>query len=189
MLTRHKTALALWIVIVLSALGLLICVERPEFIPVTLISSVALWFSYLAYLFSEERFRLGLLDRRFEIYNNTLDFCSHVMQEGDLKLNDRNKDQIEKAFKSAHESFRGIGWHKSRALFGEDIQEVFEKLNKIYSWLLAYSHDPDVLDDPEKVMKHAEEWSNHMTTIWKIVNELPELFRPYIYFGDYKRDW
>jgi hypothetical protein len=51
---------------------------RWEAVFTTLFSAITAWFSYLAYRFSEERFRLDLLDRRWVIYEGVLEFCSRV---------------------------------------------------------------------------------------------------------------
>jgi hypothetical protein len=142
----------------------------------TIFSTLTAVFAYLAYGFSKEKFRLDLFDKRFAIYEETLKFCSQVMAEGSAK---------EKAIMAAEGSFRGIGYHKAQALFGEDIHELFSRLNKSYAWLSAFAQAPSGSMTPDVWARaHTEQ----LNFIWDTANKLPELFRSYMYFGDYKRD-
>jgi hypothetical protein len=149
-------------------------------------STATALFSYFAYRFSKEKFRLDLFDRRFAVYEATLEFCSRVMAEGSLRATTpEQRERVEHAIRAAEGSFRGIGWHKTQALFGEDIRPLFSKLNKSYAWLSTFG------DGPANSMPQ-EEWGRkymeHTEFIWDTVNRLPELFKAYVYFGDYKRE-
>ena len=142
-------------------------------------------FSYFAYRFSEERFRLDLFDRRFAIYEATLEFCSRVVQEGTLRAAaPEQREAVEQAIKAAERSFRGTGWHKAQALFGEDIALLFSKLNSSFAWLSTHGNGPGRMPQDE----WGREYTKHTDFIWDTVNRLPELFKSYIYFGEYKRD-
>jgi hypothetical protein len=61
---------------------------------------------------------------------------------------------------------------------------LFGKLNKSYSWLSSFSRGPG------QSMSH-EEWAMKLSEeemfIWETVNKLPDVFKPYMYFGDYRR--
>jgi len=150
--------------------------------PTLIISCLALGFSFHAYKFSKEKFRLDLLDRRWEIYLEVLKFCSGVMTHGGLPRHDKNDEErnesVVNALKAANASFRGMGYHKARSLFGPEIHEEFEKLNEAYAWLVS--------------QPKGEGWSEkedaHLLYVCTIIEKLPDLFRPYVYFGEYKNE-
>jgi hypothetical protein len=159
---------------------------NPTLLATMAFSTATAIFSYFAYRFSKEKFRLDLFDRRFAVYEATLEFCSRATAHGSLRaLTPEQREAAEQAIRAAEGSFRGIGWHKTKALFGEDIHKLFSKLNKSYAWLSAFGGGPG------NSMAH-EQWGREYTThtefIWDTVNRLPDLFRAYVYFGDYRRD-
>lgn len=140
-------------------------------------------FSYFAYRFSKERFRLELLAKRWEIYEETLKFCSMVVKYGGIpKYSDdpERNDSVIKGIQSAEQSFRGIGFHKTRSLFGPDIDKKFDQINRSYAWLLTFRDVP--IDE-----RTGGTWYEHVMTIYDSMIELPNLFKPYVYFGDYKK--
>jgi len=159
--------------------------EKWENIPTFLVSCIALSFSYYAYLFSKEKFRLDLFEKRWEVYIATLEFCSLVMKYGQIPKHSedktRNKEVLD-ALVAAQNSFRGVGYHKMRSLFGEDIYNLMEELNSAYSWLYSHSRKNTYTDEESEIE------DNHIRFIWETVKNLPELFRPYVYFGDYKNN-
>ena len=159
---------------------------NPTLLATMVFSTATAVFSYFAYQFSRDRFRLDLFDRRFAIYEATLAYCSRIIAHGDLAAaRPEDREAAEQAFRAAEGSFRGSGYHKARALFGEDINELFSKLNKSHAWLSAFGSGPG------RSMTH-EEWgtkyAEHSEFIWTTANKLPELFKHYMYFGDYKRE-
>ncbi len=162
---------------------LLVDVERYDLLPATFFSVITLHFSYLAYQFSQDKFRLDLFDKRWEVYKNTLEYCSIVTQQGRLVMTEDNKDQIANALRAADNSFRGIGWHKTRFLFGVEIYLLFKKLNESYAWLASYSERPS---DPKESAEWPKKMYDNSMFIWNTVQTLPDVFKPYIYFGDYK---
>lgn len=171
-----------FVVLVLSIL--LLEVKKLELLPATFFSATTAAFSYLAYKFSKEKFRLDLFDKRWVVYENTLEFCSRVTQQGSLRRTDNNQAEILAALQAANNSYRGLGWHKTRALFGDEIYDLFDKLNSSYGWLTALSEPPiDPIENAEWPQKQRE----HSTFIWETVNRLPDVFKPYVYFGDYRR--
>ena len=170
-------------VVLLCLSALLIDVKKYELLPATLFSAITALFSYWAYKFSEDKFRLDLFDKRWEVYEHTLEFCSLVTQQGTLKITQENRDQIVAAIKAAGNSFRGTGWHKTRALFGEEIHSLFEQLNQSYAWLSANSDRPS---NPSGSVEWAQKMYDNSMFIWNTVQTLPDIFKPYIYFGDYK---
>lgn len=154
-----------------------------ESVPTVVFGAITAILSYLAYRFSREKVRLELFDKRWAIYEETLKFCSLVTEQGTLRYTADNKDQIESAIKSAHSSFRGIGLHRASALFGPEIQKLFDDLNKSYSWLVTYS-DQSNGRDSNWPQKHY----HHLKFIWDTVQALPDVFKPYMYFGDIRND-
>lgn len=181
-LIRANCFFSLLILIISISTLMLFCINKSENIPALWLSGFALGFSYNAYIYTKEKFRLDLLDKRWEIYENTLEFCSLVTQYGSLTPTGQNDEKINQAIQAAHESFRGIGYHKTRALFGKDIYQLFEKLNESYAFLRSNIKAPS---DPNKHDAWAEKTHQHDIFIWETVNSLPEVFKPYIYFGDY----
>ena len=170
------------IFISVATVAVAIATNRFDLLPTIALGIVTSTLSYAAYRFSREKLRLDLFDKRWEIYQQTLEYCSTVTQQGTLKARNDNEENIKKAILAAHSSFRGIGFHKTRALFGSEIHELFEKLNKSYSWLIAYSDRPSDMEDWPKL--HSE----HVMFAWQTIQSLPEVFRPYMYFGDIKNE-
>jgi len=125
--------------------------NKPELVPQLWIGVTALELSYFACMFTAEKLRLDLLDRRFDIYEKTLSFCRAVMVHGSLDASKDNKEQI-----AAHESFRGIGWRRTQALFGEDIVSLFKKLNESFAHVIAFGGNraSDPRFDAEKYWNH-----------------------------------
>jgi hypothetical protein len=168
---------------VVSSFLLLWYLNKLEIFPATLFSVIAVFFSYHAYVFSKEKFRLDLFDRRVEIYKEMVDFCSIVCTYASLTANDGNKEDIKKAHQAAAASFRGIGYHKTNALFGEDIYELCKKLNQSYAYLVSFNESPPKLQERAK---WAQDRMQHIEFISATLTHMPKLFRSYIYFGDYK---
>jgi hypothetical protein len=170
----------LFLILVFDILAIVLLHENNSSqIPAILISSVALGFSYYAYRFSKEKFRLDLLDRRWEIYEQALTFCSVVVTHAGLPKHgkdERINKSIVLGLEAAHDSFRGIGLHKTTSLFGSEVHEKFNQLNKMYAWLVAQPRNEGWVE---------EEYQN-LSYILKTIEELPTLFKPYVYFGDYK---
>lgn len=163
---------------------LLFGTDKLELLPATFFSATTAAFSFLAYKFSKEKFRLDLFEKRWAVYESTLEFCSRVTQQGSLRRTNDNEETIVAAVQAANNSFRGLGWHKTRALFGDDIYELFKKLNKSYAWLTAFSERPE---DPIQNAAWPLQMLEHSTFVWETVEKLPDVFKPYVYFGDYKR--
>ena len=150
-------------------------IGKPELVPASFGAIATAMFALLAFRFSKEKFRLDLSQQRWAIYENLVTFLSLAVQTG-LKS--------KQATDAAEGSFRGIGLHRSRALFGPDIGELLNKLNESYGWLLSHETAPN--GDSQR-NEWADKTTKHEDFVWKTVNELPNHFRPYLYFGDYKR--
>ena len=182
---KEKTIFYVFLIVFISlCLGYLVFFNKPEEIPTVVFGSVAALFSFYAYFFSKENFRLELMEKRWDIYEKTLEFCSVVVTHGGLPPNSDNEvrnQSIINGLIAANNSFRGIGYHKARSLFGDDIHELFGKLNKSYAWLISNQNLT-----PRRAAELAEQRNEHLTFIWDTVNKLPDLFKPYVYFGDYK---
>lgn len=179
MKTKNRLPVALILIFNLLAIFFLLCEDRSDQIPTTLLSSVAVAFSYYAYRFSKEKFRLDLLDRRWEIYEQVLKFCSVVVTHGGLPKHGENESinkSVVSGLEAAHESFRGIGLHKTKSLFGPEVHEKFEQLNRMYAWFVARPRTEGWVETEHQ----------HLNDILKTIEDLPTIFKPYIYFGDYK---
>lgn len=176
---QHFSLLA-FIGLLVGGVYFLYVVDELGSIPTFVLAAIALFFSYLAYQFSKERFRLELLEKRWEIYEEILKYSSTVMRHAGLPKHSKNEprnDEIIKALLSAEKSFRGLGLHKSKALFGSEVIETFEKLNKAYSYFVAQPKGNDWIERED----------NYLRETWELIEHLPDIFKPYIYFGDYKK--
>ncbi len=150
-------------------------VSKLELVPTSFGAIATAAFAFLAFRFSKERFRLDLSHERWKIYENLVIFCSLAMQTGLTS---------KEAIAAADGSFRGMGYHRSRSLFGMDIAELLGKLNESYSWLISHGNAPE--GDTQRD-DWAEKSAKHEGFVWETVNKLPEHFKGYLYFGDYRR--
>lgn len=155
-----------------------------EQIPTITMSSLTAIFSCLAFRYSQEKFRLDLLERRFEIYKEILKYCGIVSQLGGLKATEDKKQIIAEAYKAAESSFMGFGLHSTKALYGPEVTDFVNQLFKCHAWLISYPDAPG--NDLEK---WANEYIDKVDFIYRASNQLPEIFKPYIYFGDYKKNF
>lgn len=161
-------------------------IDELAAIPTFSIACVAVVFSYLAYKYTKEKFRLDLMEKRWEIYLNVTKFCSSVTSNGVLHIKEGESSSTIKSkingIKAAEESFRGLGWHKYKMLFGDDIDKVMNDLNSCFAQLTTKGFDPD--QEEYKEWKKADFEKGNLAS--NILGRLPELFKPYLYFGDYK---
>jgi hypothetical protein len=155
---------------------------KYEYVPATIFAGFTAFFSYYTYRFSKEKFRLDLFERRFAIYEKILEFCSIIVTYGDLPIGDNNKEERIRLQQAVDASFRSIGFHKTRSLFGEDIYELCQKLNKSYAFFVSYS-DPS----GRNAQTYSKEWFENMTFMQNTIDNLPIIFESYISFGDYKK--
>lgn len=179
----HNGFYLLLVIVLLCLSYLLVDVKKYDQLPATFFSAITVLFSYWAYKFSQDKFRLDLFDKRWEVYEHTLEFCSYVTQYASLNMKEENKEPLIAAINAAHNSFRGIGWHKTQALFGEEIHTLFKKLNESYGWLSTYSERPL---DPQESAEWPQKRHDNSMVIWNTIQTLPDVFKPYIYFGDHK---
>lgn len=175
----------LFCAIIIYGIGsyLLFFINKLENWPTFTVAFIALSFSYFAYKFSKEKFRLDVMQQRIIIYENIVKFCGAIASAGTLKITDENKEIIKIAHECAHESFRGMGWHKTKILFGKDIEDLINKLNNSYSYLVSYQDYPNDKSDSHEVI---QTFYKHIHFIIETNSKLPEIFAPYIYFGNYK---
>jgi len=175
-----------------ASVCLLYRIDELRAFPTFSIAFAALYFSYLAYKYSREKFRLDLFEQRYEIYTHIVTFCSSVTSNGVLYFKEGEDKRISeskvKGWKSAEESFRGLGYHKQKMLFGEDIQEVMESLNSCFAQLTTegYKYE-DSHDFPDEYKDWQKEKYRQMRVASNTLSKLPDYFKPYLYFGDYKQ--
>jgi hypothetical protein len=185
-LSRYKRDLFFWpVLIVLCIWGLLAKSDRIETV---FFAAIAAFFTYKSYISSEERFRLDLFEQRFKIYEELIVFCSSVLAIGGIKpgasIGDQYFDQVKRLYDAADNSFRGLGYHKATALFGEDVRKLLENINSTYSWLIAFNRRPPVGTPGYDTWP--DQWAKHITFLHNICTDLPKMLRPYVYFGDVK---
>ena len=174
-LSKAEKAVALaFIFLSVTALILLLGLGKPEQLPAALLSLLAVALSLLAYHFTRAKFRLDLFEKRWAVYDQLVQFLS-LMQQSEPG----SKETLE----AAQGCIRGKGYHKSKALFGEEVGELFDRLNAAYSWLVTYHKSNGSLTHDE----WARLYGDHQGLMDETVRKLPEYFRDYLYFGDFKR--
>jgi len=160
---------------------ILIGTSKLELLPSVILGCITAIFAFCAYKYTKEKFRLELFDKRWEVYRNIAKFCSNAAIYGDLspKPDNEDKEKIRKeAYDAMGKSFKGEGYHLRSLLFSNDVEDTFEELNQAYAFLSSHylpSNQPF-------------EWSDHLLKLSKIYEDLPNLFKPYLYFGDYRND-
>ncbi|MEO9167422.1 MAG: hypothetical protein ABI230_03375 [Aestuariivirga sp.] len=180
----ERTSFILFAVLLFLVAIILFCSSSLDKFPTYAGAFTTAIFAFLAYRFAKEKFRLELFEKRWSVYEKVLEFCSRVVQVGGIRNTPNESEAFRATLAAAEGSFKSIGFHKTKALFGDDIHQLFEKLNQSYSWLASFSERPS---DPEASASWPQQMHDHTMFIWNTVNELPEKFKPYIYFGDYRR--
>ncbi len=177
------------ILLALVGLGVLLTIlflacGYPQGAAISVFGAVTSIFSFFAFRAAQEKFRLDLFEKRWEVYENILEFCSIVTRHGGAP---KDEKEIEKMIEATNESFNGIGWHRVRLLFGEDIQNACNELRESFAWLITIGKVP--LEDRRGNSEYAnwgKERMDHVMRVYNRANGLPSLFSPYLYFGDYK---
>jgi hypothetical protein len=160
---------------------ILIGTSKLELLPSVILGCITAIFAFCAYKYTKEKFRLELFDKRWEVYRNIAKFCSNAAIYGDLspKPDNEDKEKIRKeAYDAMGKSFKGEGYHLRSLLFSNDVEDTFEELNQAYAFLSSHYLPSN----------QAFEWSDHLLKLSKIYEDLPNLFKPYLYFGDYRND-
>src|SRR5688572_30652862 len=97
---------------------------EPSELGTFLFTAVAAFFTYKSYIASNEEFRFGLFNERLKIYEALIVFCSEVLTHGGIREGSEDNERLLRIFSSAQDSFRGTGYHRSRALFGNDVVKL-----------------------------------------------------------------
>ena len=165
---RHQANKNPFITLLLEILiiGIVIayCTGKYDILPVFFVSLISAGVVYGNAQDSKNKLRLELFQARYEIYEDLIKFCSHVLQQGDIK---------EDGWKAAENSFRGLKYHKSSFLFGEEIEKYFREINHSFAHVVSFNNN-------------SPEWLEHTTKILNINSDAPIKFKPYLYFGDIK---
>jgi hypothetical protein len=161
---------------------ILIGTSKLELLPSVILGCITAIFAFCAYKYTKEKFRLELFEKRWEVYKNISIFCSIVKKYNrlrhDLHTNKNTTEDLRKAYDAIGKSCKGEGYHSRSLLFSDDVQDTFKKLDIIYAFLYNfYEHN-----------LHEEGERGHLSNLIKIYEDLPNLFKPYLYFGDYRND-
>lgn len=161
----------------ITIVGTLLCfwVSRLEILPTFYVSIVSLVIVYRSGLDSRNKLRLELYQARYKIYEGLIKYASAT-----LVTATSNEDAV----KAAHESFRGLPYHTTQFLFGEDIKQYFDEINSAFSYMVSHKEAPHDINQHQKWVKETYE---NLNKISNIVNEAPKLFYKYLYFGDVHR--
>jgi hypothetical protein len=152
---------------------------KPEILPTFYIACITLLIVYKGSLDSHNKLRLELFKQRYEIYQELIKFSSRTLQTGKVE-----QDAIE----SAHNSFRGLQYHASLFLFGEDIHAYFKEINHAFSSLTTYGKyiGDEMAMRNEKYQTWMDIYHSSLQKVCSIPDEAPKIFAPYLYFGDVK---
>lgn len=146
--------------------------EISERVPI-LFTGITACFSYEAYRYNKEKFRLELFEKRWEVYSSMFSLLSKMPRHNkDVASGESVSDvRIKEIVEAAHGSFRGKGWQKSKFLFGSEVESVLKEIDAIY-----------IQSSIGGLSKEQER------EIYVLLIGLPEKFSPYLYFGDYKNE-
>jgi hypothetical protein len=160
---------------------ILIGTSKLELLPSVILGCITAIFAFCAYKYTKEKFRLELFDKRWEVCQNIAKFCSIAAIYGNLFHEPENEDKkkdLKEAYDAMGKSFKGEGYHLRSLLFSKDVEDTFKKLNEAYAFLSSYYLNS------QQPFTGVE----HLTNLSKIYEDLPDLFKPYLYFGDYRND-
>jgi len=177
----EKNFVPVIVCIFVVSLLILIGTSKLELLPSVILGCITTIFAFCAYKYTKEKFRLELFEKRWEVYRNIAKFCSNAAIYGDLspKPDNEDKEKVRKeAYDAMGKSFKGEGYHLRSLLFSNDMEDTFEELNQAYAFLSSHylpSNQPF-------------EGRDHLLKLSKIYEDLPNLFKPYLYFGDYRKN-
>jgi hypothetical protein len=154
-------------------------IGNGDFLPTYIISCVALVFSHQALRFSFEKFRLDLFERRLDVYESIVKLCSLVV---DGRLEDDDPEKLKLVEKEASGCIYGLGFHRSRLLFGKDIRL---KINELHATYVTLQMQIRMRKTSSDLHNPKAEW-DAFNFFLHTNDQLPTLFRSYIYFGDYR---
>jgi hypothetical protein len=160
---------------------ILIGTSKLELLPSVILGCITTIFAFCAYKYTKEKFRLELFEKRWEVCQNIAKFCSIAAIYGNLFHEPENEDKkkdLKEAYDAMGKSFKGEGYHLRSLLFSKDVEDTFKKLNEAYAFLSSYYLNS------QQPFTGVE----HLTNLSKIYEDLPDLFKPYLYFGDYRND-
>lgn len=156
-----------------------------------LFTGMAACFSYEGYRYNKEKFRLELFEKRWEVYESTIKFHEFVIKNRGLvtNLKESDNEEMRQAEKLAHECFFGIGGHRSKFLFGNDVRGNFNELENFFrDKAFEPSYGPYATDSYFGSEEGMTKLVSHQKFIEENLEKLFTLFSPYLYFGDYKYD-
>jgi len=154
--------------------------EKPwDVFPTFCIAYIAIFFSYHGYVFSKEKFRADLLEKRLQFNDDLICFLS-------ICFNDA-KDQNKKN-DLANKCIQGLGIHKAKSLFGEEVIDFLNRLHNCYVIIQTYKTPESRLSISYNENKdELQKYKTAVAILSNAPNLLPSLFAPYIYFGNYKK--
>lgn len=161
------------------------CLNKFENVPTFFLAWIASIFAYLSFNNVREKIRLELFEKRFSSYQGCLHVCSLILKNGNIPDAKKFLEEREAFEKSANESFRGYGYHFSYFLFGNDIKDLYNEVNRIYSHLSAYSDKAISELHGERRLEAIEKRHKYLERTWEITQQMPASFSKYLDMGDY----
>ena len=184
-ITEFQSLLAAGITILVIGTAFLFWICKIENLPTFFVAVIALGLSYLSYINARDKVRLDLFKQRFESYQHCLNVCSIILRHGKMPEAEKFLKDREAFEKSAHESFRGTGYHYSYFIFGKDIRDLYEEINTMYAFLSAH---PDsnfgTASDIER-QDSIEKKYRYLRRTLEIIDQMPIMFSKYLDMSKY----
>lgn len=158
----------------------LIAHEKWEYLGGLFFTAATASCAYQALIYTREKFRLELFEKRIALFEPVQIFCDAV-HKGDVEIRKSGTDlevvltSLESGDLSAMKLYEKIDEFKLAALFDSEVSGMGHAIYDAIFNLEYIVKDPAHQKDLIKYFKESA---------WK----WPLLFMPYIYFGDYKRN-
>lgn len=152
-----------------------------NYYPAFFVAFFALVFTYLAYEFTKEKFRLDLFEKRLEIYEKFLVYCRLCVGINfySPKLDEDSRYQ---ELQSLDDEFIKKLLPRMKLLFGIEVENAFKQVRDNFVILESIKFSlPQDIDRDFKIGKE-----KRRSQINLILKDLPNMFQKYIYFGTYK---
>ena len=147
---------------------ILITHEKWEYLGSLFFTAAIAGLGYQALLYTRERFRLDLFEKRINEFETVKKFCElctyNILRIVEDEVNDSVSIETENG-EDVYAAYYKIDAYKLSALFGADIMLMHHLARDGLSTFLTGNSD----------------------LLLEVVEKWPLTFMPYIYFGDYKR--
>jgi hypothetical protein len=144
--------------------------EKWEYLGSLFFTAATAALGYQALIYTKEKFRLELFEKRMTEFQNVKKFCDLCNNRQLILIEDEVEDTVSiqtEYGEDLYEAYYQIDRYKLSALFGSDIMSMH---HLAYDGLATF-----IAGKADLLLDIAQKW--------------PAAFMPYIYFGDYKRHY